>query len=68
MKQPPTPKCIVCGRRKSVQRIADTFKCTACGAMFDGDPDEGGDYHSDPARRLERREERRQRKHGSHRQ
>jgi hypothetical protein len=50
-----SPKCIGCGRRKSVQAVGEFFKCSACGALFDSDPSEGGS-HSDrnPAARLER--------------
>ena len=59
-------KCISCGRIKSVKKLPDgQYHCsgpTGCGAMFDDDPDEGGDYAmGNPARRLERDEERRER-------
>jgi rubredoxin len=49
------PKCIGCGRIKSVQVVGEFFKCSACGVLFDSDPNEGSD-HSDrnPAARLER--------------
>lgn len=54
------PKCLVCGRRKTVQRVGSegsTYKCLGCGAMFDPDPDEGGTYYTDPTKRLEREDE-----------
>lgn len=57
------PKCIGCGRRKAVQRVGDYLKCSACGALFDEEPDEGDDYSDrNPAARLEREERTRQRK------
>lgn len=55
------PKCVGCGRRKSVRRVSDFYRCTMCGVWFDGDPDEGGDYHADPSKRMEKQEERRRR-------
>lgn len=55
-------KCIKCGRRKSVQEIGHrTYRCGFCGTLFDDEPDEGGDYATDPARRMIREEERRER-------
>lgn len=63
MTKPPTPPCIRCGRRKAVQRIGELLKCTACGAIFDDDPEEGGDYSArNPAARMERQERRRERR------
>jgi ribosomal protein L37AE/L43A len=54
------PACPGCGRRKSVVRAGDLFKCTKCGALFDDDPDEGGDYSDrNPAARIDRMERRR---------
>ncbi len=54
------PKCPRCGRIKAVQRAGDYLKCNACGALFDDDPDEGGDYSDrNAAARLEREERRR---------
>jgi tRNA(Ile2) C34 agmatinyltransferase TiaS len=35
------------------------FRCPKCLGVFDDDPDEGGDYSTDPSRRLEREDERR---------
>lgn len=57
------PKCIGCGRRKSVQPVGEFFKCSACGALFDADPDEGGDYSDrNPAARLDREDRARERR------
>lgn len=50
-------KCPFCGRKKAVVRHnAHEFFCTGCFRHFDDDPDEGGDYFDDPAKRLERAE------------
>lgn len=52
------PRCPQCGRRNA-QPMGELFKCK-CGALFDGDPDEGGDFSDEnPAARLERAERRR---------
>jgi ribosomal protein L37AE/L43A len=48
-------KCPRCGRYGSVLRIVDFFHCTACDAEFDDLPDEGGDYFTDPTKRIERK-------------
>ncbi len=52
------PKCPnpECGRRKSVVPWGDVWRCTACGTCFDDDPNEGGDYYSDPGKRAERQD------------
>lgn len=59
------PPCPQCGRKKSVQpqgTCGDMFRCKACGAVFDSDPEEGGDYSTfNPAARLEREERRKKR-------
>lgn len=37
------------------------FKCSRCGAFFDAEPDEGGDYSDrNPAARMEREERRKE--------
>lgn len=59
MKQTNGMRCPWCGRRKSVVAEGETFYCTACSRRFDSDPNEGGDYFSDPSKRLERSEEKR---------
>lgn len=51
-------RCPFCGRWKSVRPQADTFFCTRCFKHFDNDPDEGGDYATDPTKRIERTENR----------
>lgn len=59
------PRCPRCNRPGIAQ--GDLFKCRHCGGFFDNEPDEGGDYaDGNPARRMEREEERRERraKHG----
>ena len=52
------PKCPACGHRGKPQGVSgDLFFCEYCGMHYDSEPDEGGDYHADPSRRMERREE-----------
>ena len=58
-RKPPCPRCGN-SSQKSLSQIADTFKCDKCGAMYDDDPEEGGDYFADPSRRMELGESRRQ--------
>ena len=54
------PKCPRCGRVKAVQKAGGFFHCNGCGATFDDDPNEGGDWSDrNPAARLERQERRR---------
>lgn len=48
------PKCPVCGRKGSP--LGELYRCQL-GHMFDDDPSEGGSFHADPSRRLEREEE-----------
>ncbi len=60
--KPPTPPCIQCGRVKSVQRVGAFWKCTKCGALFDDDPSEGGDFTANPAGRMMREERKRDEK------
>lgn len=55
LEQRPCPRC---GRRTQPQ--GGLHWCTHCRALFDDDPDEGGDYSDrDPSRRLVRAEGRR---------
>lgn len=57
--KPTNPPCPVCRTaRHVVSHDGDGFFCGKCRGMFDADPDEGGDYFSDPSKRLERSEER----------
>lgn len=51
-----TPVCIRCGKARHVVTHVQGWWCTACRVLFDDDPDEGGDYGSNPAARLERAE------------
>lgn len=54
------PKCPQCGRIKAVVQAGEFFHCNKCGATFDNEPDEGGDYSDrNPAARLERAERKR---------
>jgi ribosomal protein L37AE/L43A len=50
--------CPRCGQRKRITALGDgTYLCASCGAWFDDDPDEGGEYSNrNPAARLERQE------------
>lgn len=49
-------RCPRCNRQTKPQ--SGLHWCTWCRALFDDDPDEGGDYHDrDPSRRLVRQEE-----------
>lgn len=63
-----TISCLRCGRRNKITKIRETlndslYRCGACGALFDANPDEGG-THSDgnPAARLEREDRERERR------
>lgn len=49
-------KCPRCGRTCVPQ--GGYLWCTHCKALFDEDENEGGDYFTDPTRRLELAEER----------
>ena len=51
----PSDKCPRCGRKGTTAQVG--WYCHACKMYFDGDPDEGGDYFTDPSRRLEKQEE-----------
>lgn len=55
MRAPSCPRC-KCNR---VSRCTDgTLRCSKCGAWFDDDPDEGGDYGDRPEYRMQRQEQR----------
>lgn len=58
------PICPRCGTNKHVVPAgSELFRCTNCGGLLDGDPDEGGDFSThNPAARLEREERARERK------
>jgi hypothetical protein len=62
-KGPPMPPCPVCKTSLHVNKIGltgETFHCGRCGGLFDPSPDEGGDFFSDPSKRLELQDEREQ--------
>lgn len=46
-----TVACPKCGRKQSYRTADALYFC--CGRQFDDSPDEGGDYFSDPTKRLE---------------
>ena len=57
-KNPPCPLCRSTRTYRSTDNPADhSWRCKDCSAWFEPD-DEGGDYCTDPTRRLEREEER----------
>jgi rubredoxin len=61
------PPCPVCGTNKKVVvigTVGDQFKCQRCGGMFDNEPEEGADYFTDPTRRAELADERRNKPRG----
>ena len=52
-----SPKCPKCGCNRHVYEEGDRdWWCDLCKIAFDPDPDEGGDFSTDPARRAEREE------------
>jgi hypothetical protein len=62
-KKPPPPDCPSCGDNRAVHEEGDrNYYCTNCRKAFDDDPAEGGDYSTDPTRRLELADERAKRK------
>lgn len=52
----PMVRCPRCGTLHPLNQQASVYRCQKCGGMFDDDPNEGGDYHDDPSRRVEREE------------
>lgn len=48
--------CPRCGRKQPMQGPDTIYSCAGCRATFDGDPGEGGDWWSDPTKRLEHAE------------
>ena len=58
-----TVRCPKCGRKQPLSKTPhDTYYCEWCRMMFDDEPDEEGDYCTDPTRRLMREEGRRERR------
>lgn len=50
-------RCLRCGRTQPRRGPTAIYICEHCRAMFDDDPDEGGDFSDrNPAARLEREE------------
>lgn len=47
------PRC----QRKQQQTPQGLYFCEVCRMQFDDDPDEGGSYWNDPAKRLEKQEQ-----------
>lgn len=61
--KPTCPRCGPRHRNKVSQIGTKLWLCGHCNMMFDDDPDEGGDFDDrNPARRLEREENRQQRR------
>jgi DNA-directed RNA polymerase subunit RPC12/RpoP len=58
----PTPRCPFCGSKKTYAEGHRNYFCMSCKRGFDDDPDEGGDYSTDPTRRMEQLERRRARR------
>lgn len=57
------PPCPCCKTNKHVELNGrDAYFCGKCSSLFDFEPNEGGDYFSDPSKRMERAEERAQRR------
>lgn len=55
----PQIRCPRCYEPQPRRLPSAIYRCPNCGGQFDDDPDEGGDYFDDPAKRLEREEARR---------
>ena len=61
----PVPRCVRC-KSKRVARLGELYRCASCDALFDDNPDEGGDYSSrNPSARMEREERQRARTQAS---
>jgi hypothetical protein len=56
---PPCPQCHTANHARPHGN--NLFYCGKCGGIYDADPDEGGDYFRDPAKRMEVEERRRDR-------
>jgi len=54
-------RCPFCRSKKVAEHGHRTYVCARCNAWFDDDPDEGGDYFSDPTKRMTVRERQEQR-------
>lgn len=58
MGKPKTVDCPGCGRSQPFQTPDSLYWCDVCQCQFDDDSDEGGDYFTDPTKRLDRQEQR----------
>ena len=59
-----TVRCPGCNRTQPMRGPDSVYYCPHCSAQFDDDPDEGGDYYSDPVKSAEAKERRERRKVG----
>lgn len=50
-------RCPKCNRKQPRHTSDSIYFCEVCKCQFDDSPDEGGDFFSDPSKRLERQEE-----------
>lgn len=53
------PPCPSCNTNKGARAQSGYYRCGKCGGLYDSEPNEGGDVHADPSRRMELRERRR---------
>jgi ribosomal protein L37AE/L43A len=51
------PACPGCASTSVEQHDGDFYFCVKCQNLFDANPGEGGDYYTDPTKRLEKQEE-----------
>jgi len=47
------PSCPQCGSKKPAPDGGRNYRCNRCGAIFDGNPAEGGTHFADPSKRME---------------
>lgn len=52
------PVCPQCRSASRVKAAGSFWTCRKCGGFFDGDVSEGGDYFTDPTKRIENEESR----------
>jgi len=58
----PQVRCPRCNRPQPDTGPDSIYWCGDCRCQFDGEPEEGGNYFSDPTKRAELADERRSRK------
>lgn len=56
MTEETTVRCPGCNRSQPMRGPDSLYWCTRCSAMFDDDPDEGGDFYDDPVKSVEAKE------------